>query len=47
VNEILTYCEGKKGIAIGSGNQIADYVPPEGFIAMVETVNEFRRKQGR
>jgi len=44
VNEILSLCEGKRGIAIGSGNQIADYVPPEGFIAMVETVNEYRKK---
>lgn len=44
VTEILTYCQGKKGIAIGSGNQIADYVPPEGFLAMVETVLEWRKK---
>ena len=47
VHEILTYCEGKRGIAIGSGNQIADYVPPEGFIAMVETVQECRKKHRR
>lgn len=45
VTELLHYCQGKKGIAIGSGNQIADYVPPEGFIAMVETVLEWRKKQ--
>lgn len=44
VTEILTYCDRKRGIAIGSGNQIADYVPPEGFIAMVETVLEHRKK---
>lgn len=44
VTELLFYCQGKQGIAIGSGNQIADYVPPEGFIAMVETVLEWRKK---
>ena len=44
VTELLCYCQGKQGIAIGSGNQIADYVPPEGFIAMVETVLEWRKK---
>jgi len=42
VTDILTYCRGKPGIAVGSGNQIADYVPPEGFTAMVEAVREFR-----
>ncbi len=30
------------GIAIGSGNQIASYIPPEGFLAMVDTVRKFR-----
>ncbi|MFA5468722.1 MAG: uroporphyrinogen decarboxylase family protein [Sphaerochaetaceae bacterium] len=43
VTEILRYCQGKPGIAIGSGNQIADYVPPQGFIAMVEAVLEWRK----
>jgi uroporphyrinogen decarboxylase len=47
VNEVLTNCDGKKGIAIGSGNQIADYVPPEGFEAMVQAVMEFRKKNKR
>lgn len=31
-----------KGTAIGSGNQIADYVPPENFQTMVRTVRELR-----
>lgn len=43
VTEILKYCNGKPGIAVGSGNQIADYVPPEGFTAMVEAVRDFRK----
>lgn len=30
------------GFALGSGNQIADYVPPAGFLAMVEAVREAR-----
>lgn len=37
-NELKKY----PGTAIGSGNQIADYVPPENFQAMVETVRELR-----
>ena len=31
------------GTAIGSGNQIADYVPPENFKTMIETVRELRK----
>lgn len=42
VTDVLTFCSGKPGIAVGSGNQIADYVPPEGFFAMVSAVREFR-----
>lgn len=30
------------GIAFGSGNSIPDYVPTEGYVAMVETVREWR-----
>ncbi|AKJ65261.1 uroporphyrinogen decarboxylase family protein [Kiritimatiella glycovorans] len=33
---------GHGGVALGSGNQISSYVPPEGFIAMTETVREWR-----
>jgi uroporphyrinogen decarboxylase len=42
VLNVLQETVGKPGIAIGSGNQIADYIPPEGFLAMVETVRKFR-----
>jgi len=42
VNKLLREVGHKPGIAIGSGNQIADYIPPEGFIAMTEAVRKFR-----
>ncbi len=32
----------KKGIAIGSGNQIADYVPPGNFLTMVDEIRKIR-----
>lgn len=38
VKELLVKLGDAPGIALGSGNQIADYVPPEGFLAMVEAV---------
>jgi uroporphyrinogen decarboxylase len=31
-----------KGLAFGTGNSIADYVPADGYIAMVEAVRQFR-----
>ena len=31
-----------KGFGIGSGNSIAYYVPVEGYLAMIESVNEYR-----
>lgn len=45
VRDVLRYCDGRPGIAIGSGNQIADYVPPQGFESMVEAVFEYRKKK--
>lgn len=33
------------GYGIGSGNSIPDYIPVEGFRAMVEAVNEIRRRE--
>lgn len=42
VREVLEYAQDYPGVAIGSGNQIATYVPPAGFIAMTEAVREFR-----
>ncbi len=31
-----------KGLAIGSGNQIASYVPPANFVVMVDEIRKFR-----
>ena len=33
------------GYGLGSGNSIPDYVPVEGFLAMVEAAKEIRRKE--
>lgn len=43
VRSVLRSAKGYPGVAIGSGNQIAHYVPPAGFLAMVETVREHNR----
>ncbi|QEN08367.1 hypothetical protein EXM22_10345 [Oceanispirochaeta crateris] len=42
VHDIVVPLLGKKGLAFGSGNQIANYVPPENFQAMVEEVRLIR-----
>lgn len=42
VNEVYHTSQGQGGVAIGTGNSIADYVPAEGYLAMVETVNKLR-----
>lgn len=42
VGELLRTAAPYPGFAVGSGNQIASYVPPEGFLAMVETVRAYR-----
>lgn len=43
VRETAAYCShGKGGFAIGSGNSIPDYMPPAGYLAMIEAVREFR-----
>jgi len=42
VTDVLKKCEGKGGIAIGSGNSIAGYVPIENYLCMVNTVREYR-----
>lgn len=34
-----------KGYGLGSGNSIPDYVPVDGFLAMVEGVKEIRRRE--
>ncbi len=43
VAEIFEACSGKQGgIAFGSGNSIPEYVPKDGYLAMIGTVRELR-----
>lgn len=42
VTQVMGYCKDKGGFALGSGNSIPDYVPPEGYLAMVETARRIR-----
>jgi len=42
VNAVLLEAQPYPGFALGSGNQIADYVPPVGFAAMVEATRRWR-----
>ncbi len=39
---VMDYSKGHGGIAIGSGNSIPDYVPTEGYLAMINAVRECR-----
>jgi len=39
---VLEYSKGHKGVAFGSGNSIPDYIPPSGYLAMVNAVREYR-----
>ncbi len=41
--DCLEKVKGHGGIAFSSGNSIPDYVPTEGYLAMIETVREWRR----
>ena len=40
--DVLSLCAGQKGLALGSGNSIPDYVPASGYLAMVEAARESR-----
>ncbi|HUX12313.1 MAG TPA: uroporphyrinogen decarboxylase family protein [Spirochaetia bacterium] len=42
VGDLLEEAKPYPGFALGSGNQIAEYVPPAGFVAMVEAARRFR-----
>jgi uroporphyrinogen decarboxylase len=44
VREVYNCVKDSKGVAIGSGNSIPDYVPVQGYLAMVEAVREMRRE---
>lgn len=41
--DCLEKVKGKGGIAFSSGNSIPDYVPVEGYLAMVDTVRQYRQ----
>ena len=41
----MRFREKTKGYGIGSGNSIPDYIPAEGFFAMIDAVNEIRRQE--
>ena len=40
-----TYRKQAQGYALGSGNSIPDYVPVEGYLAMVRAAQEIRRQE--
>jgi uroporphyrinogen decarboxylase len=42
VTAVCRYSADKGGAAIGSGNQISEYIPVQNFIAMTEAVRDFR-----
>jgi uroporphyrinogen decarboxylase len=42
VREVVRQTCGRGGVALGSGNSIPDYVPPEGYLAMVNEVRALR-----
>ena len=45
VFDCLGKVNGRGGIAFGSGNSIPDYVPTEGYLAMIEAVRDWRGDQ--
>ena len=42
VREVVSESMGHGGFALGSGNSIPDYVPPEGYLAMIEEARVLR-----
>ena len=40
--DVIRSAEGHGGFAVGSGNSIPDYVPTEGYLAMIEAAREYR-----
>ena len=42
VRAVAEDARGFAGVAFGSGNSIPDYVPPEGYLAMVEEIRRWR-----
>jgi len=50
-NEVLEKGTGfrkrAKGYGLGSGNSIPEYIPIEGYLAMINAANEIRRREGK
>jgi uroporphyrinogen decarboxylase len=44
IRQILETCAPAGGYAAGSGNTIANYVPIENYLAMIEAVNKFNSR---
>ena len=42
IHSMIDKCSGHGGFAFASGNSIADYVSPEGYLTMIEIVREYR-----
>ncbi|WP_105614635.1 uroporphyrinogen decarboxylase family protein [Vallitalea okinawensis] len=42
VKDVIKYSTGHKGFAFGSGNSIPEYIPVEGYLAMIEAAREAR-----
>jgi uroporphyrinogen decarboxylase len=47
VRELAELASGYGGVAFGSGNSIPDYVPPEGYLAMIDEIRRWRGDFGR
>lgn len=42
IEDILHLCDGHGGVALGTGNSVADYVPAEQYLHMVEVIRKYR-----
>ena len=45
VEQGIRYRSNAKGFALGSGNSIPDYVPVEGYLAMIEAAKHIREAE--
>ena len=43
IRDVIIPIKDTPGLAVGSGNQIADYIPPENFIIMVDELRKIRK----
>lgn len=45
VSGIMAACRGKGGVAFGTGNSIPDYMPPEAYANLIESIREARGEE--